>query len=176
MWFFLNFSSIRLRYYSWPSSLYYLGVTTEKNLTLQTLFYIGGRFFVLPTKRTNLNQSKKRRGLDKTSVSTSKYIHTYILITHFIPCILYIFQKMHMCPESLVYQETNEWYPMGDKYIPWGSPRPAVCVYIYMNERPVILRGGYISIYHYIYHYITRYFTVVVLYFLQKVLTIHSVV
>ena len=53
MWFFLNFSSIRLRYYSWPSSLYYLGVTTEKNLTLQTLFYIGGRFFVLPTKRNS---------------------------------------------------------------------------------------------------------------------------
>lgn len=79
----------------------------------------------------------------------------------------------YMCPEWVVYQETNEWYPMGDKYIPWGSPRPARRVYIYMNRaRAYISRGG---IYMHIYLYITilplfyPYFTVVVMYFLHFV-------
>ena len=59
--------------------------------------------------------------------------------------------------------------------IPWeinisqgGPPAPpAVYIYIYMNGRPLIIAGGYISIYIYITPLILCYFTVVVLFFLH---------
>lgn len=61
----------------------------------------------------------------------------------------------YTCLEVVVYQETNEWYPMRDKYISRGSPRPARRVYIYESRPPLYYCDGgvYITIYIYIYLY-----------------------
>lgn len=76
-------------------------------------------------------------------------------------CPEWVANFIYMCPEWVVYQETNEWYPMGDKYIPWGTPRHARRVYIYIyNARPLLCTGVYISIYLYIYAYIYLYITI----------------
>lgn len=86
------------------------------------------------------------------------YVFTYISIhqsIHIVVIRIYTYAHTclevttnYTCPEMVVYQETSEWYPIRDKYILWGSPRPARRVYIYkMTARPLYCSGGGIYVY-----------------------------